>query len=38
MGENAVHLDKLLNTEAILLAVKVAFFGVVKGLLASKSA
>jgi hypothetical protein len=38
MGENAVHLDKLLNTGAILFAVKVALFGVLKSHLASKSA
>jgi hypothetical protein len=38
MGENAVHPDNLLNTEAILFAAKVAFFGVLKSDLASKSA
>ena len=38
IGENASHLDNPLNTETILLAVKVAFFGVLKGYLASKGA
>jgi hypothetical protein len=38
MGENAVHLDNLLNTETILFAAKVAFFVVLKSDLASKGA
>ena len=38
MGENAFHLDNLLNTGAILFAAKVAFFGVLTVHLAAKSA
>jgi hypothetical protein len=38
MGKNVGHIDKLLNTITNLFAKKVAFFGVLKSDLASKSA